>query len=75
MIASPNTLTVPAVTITVTIEKTKKLTGRPRKLPVFMARSSLAEAGEVAEVEQQCREVGDDQHRGIRHQRRVARSR
>jgi hypothetical protein len=42
MIASPNTFSVPAVTITVMIANTMKLTGRPRKLPTFIAFSSLA---------------------------------
>jgi hypothetical protein len=42
MIASPNTCTVPAVTITVTMANTRKLIGRPRKLPVFIAASLLA---------------------------------
>ena len=41
MMASPNTFSVPAVTITVMIENTRKLTGRPRKLPDFIAGSSL----------------------------------
>ncbi len=42
MMASPNTFTEPAVTITVMIAKTMKLIGSPRKLPTFMARSSRA---------------------------------
>ena len=42
MIASPNTFTVPAVTITVMMANTMKLTGSPRKLPTFIARSSRA---------------------------------
>ena len=67
MIALPNTLTVPAVTITVMIANTMKFTGRPRKLPAFIAFSSRAEAREIAEVEQQRREIGHDQHRGVRH--------
>ena len=42
MIASPNTFTVPAVTITVMIANTMKLTGSPRKLPIFIALRSCA---------------------------------
>jgi hypothetical protein len=42
MIASPNTFSVPAVTITVIMANTRKFTGRPKKLPAFIAASSLA---------------------------------
>jgi hypothetical protein len=42
MIASPNTLTVPAVTITVMMVNTMKLTGSPRKLPTFIVFSLRA---------------------------------
>ena len=42
MIASPNTLTVPAVTITVMMANTMKLTGNPRKFPAFIAVSLRA---------------------------------
>ena len=41
MMAVPKTFSVPAVTMTVMIEKTRKLTGRPRKLPFLMVGSSL----------------------------------
>jgi hypothetical protein len=41
MIASPNTWSVPAVTITVMTENARKLTDRPRKLPIFIAASLL----------------------------------
>ncbi len=41
-IASPNTCTVPAVTTTMTTAKTMKLSGRPSRLPSFIARSSRA---------------------------------
>ena len=36
MIILPKTFTLPAVTMTVMIAKTRKLIGRPRKLPTFI---------------------------------------
>src|SRR3979411_2273900 len=66
MIASPNTLTVPAVTITVMMANTMKLTGSPRKLPTFIV-FARRETGEVTEIQQQCCEIGGDQHRRVRH--------
>ena len=41
MIMVPNTLTLPAVTMTVMMANTMKLTGSPRKLPIFIWRSLL----------------------------------
>ena len=64
---SPKTETEPAVTMTTMMAKSRKLTGRPRKLPTFICRSRLAEAGEVAEVQQQRREVADDEQHGVDH--------
>ena len=41
MISSPNTGRVAAAVITTSNENTRKLTGRPRKLPFLMALKSL----------------------------------
>ena len=38
---SPKTLTEPAVTMTTMMAKSRKLTGRPRKLPTFICCSDL----------------------------------
>jgi hypothetical protein len=67
MMARPNTCIVPDVTMTVMIENTRKLTGSPRKIPPAHRRLAFAEAGEVAEVEQQGGEIGDHQDRCICH--------
>ncbi len=59
--------TVSDAVTTTSSENTRKLTGRPRKLPFFTAAKLLAVAGEVTEVEHRAGEVGHHQRDRAEH--------